>query len=93
MIVNALNQRFNLGDKPLIGFSFLHLDHLPFGMLLLLYLTLAILTYMQTVTLATELFVGSVSGPIENPRGRMSKGDVVYVQHKMDFHVTDPHLS
>lgn len=37
--------------------------------------------------------VSYTRGPIENPRGRMSKGDVVYVQHKMDFHVTDPHLS
>ena len=61
MIVNALNQRFNLGEKLLIGFSFLHLDHLPLGMLLFSYLTLAILTDMQTVTLATELFVSSES--------------------------------
>lgn len=57
MIVNALNQRFNLGDKPLIGFSFLHLGHQLLGMLLFLYLALAVLADMQTVTLATELFV------------------------------------
>lgn len=44
-------------------------------------------------TITHLMVISYTRGPIENPRGRMSKGDVVYVQHKMDFHVTDPHLS
>lgn len=32
-------------------------------------------------------------GPVQNPGGLMSKGDVLYVKHKMEFHVTNPHLS
>lgn len=32
-------------------------------------------------------------GPSKNQDGLMSKGDVVYVQHKMEFYVTESHLS
>ena len=32
-------------------------------------------------------------GPLQNPEGLMSKGDTVYVQYNMEFHVTEAHIS
>ena len=33
------------------------------------------------------------NGPTQNIEGDMAKGETVYVQHKMEFHVTEAHLS
>ena len=58
------------------------------------------ISYQEVVTLAYGSYDSSKGysvtygrGPVRNPEGLMSKGDVLYVQHKMEFHVTNPHLS